>query len=186
LKRLITLLLLVAVLSGCGRNGEELDRAMGLRAKLLAAQGVRFDAVITADYGDKHYTFALGCTADSQGDMQFTVLEPETIAGITGTLSKNSGKLTFADQALAFDIMADGQVSPVSGPWVLMKALRSGYLTSCDTEGDMLRLAVDDSYEADALHLDVWLGEQDAPVRGEIFWQGRRILSLEVKNFKIL
>lgn len=186
MKRILSLLFLAVLLTGCGRNGEELDRAMGLRAKLLAAQSVRFDAVITADYGDKLYTFALGCTADSQGDLQFTVLEPETIAGITGTLSKNSGKLTFAGEALAFDMMAEGLVSPVSGPWVLMKTLRGGYLTSCGMEDGLLRVTIDDSYADDALHLEVWLSGEDVPVRGEIYWQGRRILSLEVKNFEIM
>ena len=186
MKRIVAALCLLIILAGCAGSGGEMDRAMALRSKLLAGKGVSFETEITADYGDKFYTFSMGCETDAQGNLNFTVLAPTSIEGITGTVAQGSGKLTFADQALAFDIMADGQVSPVSGPWVLMKALRSGYLTSCDTEGDMLRLAVDDSYEADALHLDVWLGEQDAPVRGEIFWQGRRILSLEVKNFKIL
>ena len=186
MKRLIPLLLLAVVLTGCGRNGEELDRAMGLRAKLLAAQSVRFDAVITADYADKLYTFALGCTADNQGNLQFTVLEPESIAGITGSLSSSSGKLTFAGEALAFDMMAEGLVSPVSGPWVLLKTLRSGYLTSCGMEDGLLRVTIDDSYAEDALHLEVWLNGEDVPVRGEIIWQGIRILSLEVKNFEIV
>jgi len=36
-----------------------------------------------------------------------------TISGITGSLSQNGGKLTFDDKALAFDVMADGLVSPV-------------------------------------------------------------------------
>ena len=159
---------------------------MGLRAKLLAAQGVRFDAVITADYGDRLYSFTLGCTADSQGDLQFTVLEPETIAGITGTLSQNAGKLTFAGEALAFDMMAEGLVSPISGPWVLLKTLRGGYLTACGMEDGLLRVTLDDSYAEGALHVEVWLNGADVPVRGEILWQGRRILSLEVKNFEIL
>lgn len=186
MKRIIAVICLLVILAGCAGSGGEMDRAMALRAKLLAGQGVSFDATITADYGDKFYTFSMNCETDTQGNLKFTVLEPSSIAGITGTVAQGSGKLTFADQALAFDIMADGQVSPVSGPWVLMKTLRSGYLTSCAVEGDMLRLAVDDSYANDALHLDIWLDPQDAPVRGEIYWQGRRILSLEVKNFKIL
>lgn len=185
MKRIVAIFLLAVLLTGCAAGGE-MDRAMAFRAKILAGQGVSFEAAVTADYGDKFYTFSMNCETDNQGNLKFTVLEPSSITGITGTVAQGTGKLTFADQALAFDIMADGLVSPVSGPWVLMKALRSGYLTSCGEEGDMLRLAVDDSYAEDALHLDVWLDSQDAPVRGEIFWQGRRILSLEVKNFKIL
>ena len=59
-------------------------------------------------------------------------------------------------------------------------------VTSCGGDGEYLRLAIDDSYEEDALHLDIWLGSEDLPVRGEVLWQGRRILSLEIKNFTFL
>ena len=186
MKRIIPIICLILLLTGCSGQKDELNRAMALRAKLLAGQGVSFETAITADYGDKFYTFAMACQTDRQGNLKFTVTEPVSIAGITGTVSQNSGKLTFADKALAFDLMADGLVSPVSGPWVLMRTLCSGYLTSCAVEGELLRVAIDDSYAEDALHLDIWLNGQDAPVRGEIFWQGRRILSLEVKNFEIL
>ncbi len=39
-----------------------------------------------------------------------------------------------------------------------MKTLRSGYITSAGMDGGRLRLTIDDSYEDDALHLDIWLG----------------------------
>ena len=162
-----------------------MQRAMTLRSVLLS-KTVAFDTVITADYGDKTYTFGTSCQADTQGTLTFTVTAPETIAGITGTISKNGGKLTFDGQALAFPMLADGQVTPVSGPWILMNTLRSGYLTSCANEGEGLRLSIDDSYQDDALHLDIWLDADDNPVRGEILWQGRRIVSMEVKNFQFV
>ena len=112
--------------------------------------------------------------------------KPESIAGISGTVSKGSGKLTFDDQVLAFDILADNLISPVSGPWVLMETLRSGYLTSCSRDGDFLRVAIDDSYAENALHLEVWLDSNDIPQQCEIYWQGRRLLSMVVKNFTFL
>ena len=118
--------------------------------------------------------------------MTFTVQQPEAIAGITGTVSATGGKLTFDKEALAFEWMADGQITPVAAPWVLMHTLRSGYLTSCGREGEILRMAIDDSYADDALHLDIWLDEQDLPKYAEILWQGRRILSIKVKNFQFV
>lgn len=168
MKRIIAIFLLAVLLTGCAAGGD-MDRAMAFRAKLLAGKGTSFDARITADYGDKFYTFAAFCQTDAQGNLTFEVREPETIAGITGSITQGGGKLTFDGNALAFDTMADGQISPVSGPWVLMKALRSGYLTSCAVEDGNLRLAVDDSYADDALHLDVWLDGGDCPIRGEIY-----------------
>ena len=173
------------LLAGCAGARDTMDRAMALRSALLA-KGAEFDAAVTADYGDKTYSFGMHCRMEAQGKVTFSVTAPETIAGITGTVSASGGKLTFDGNALAFTLLADGQVSPVSGPWLLMKTLRSGYLTSCGVEDGCLRIAIDDSYEDDALHLDVWLDESDCPKRGEILWKGRRILTVEIENFVFL
>lgn len=186
LKRILCILLLLVILPGCSDGRAEMDRAMALRSRLLAASGIRFDAVVTADYGDKLTTFSLSCETDEEGNLRFTVLSPESIEGITGILSATGGKLTFEDTALAFPTMADGQLSPVSAPWILLNTLRSGYLTSCALEEGALRLSIDDSYADDALHLDIWLDPSDQPARGEILWQGRRLLSVTVTNFTIL
>jgi hypothetical protein len=185
LKRIIPILLILVLLAGCAGARDTMDRAMALRSALLA-KGAEFDAAVTADYGDKTYSFGMHCRMEAQGKVTFSVTAPETIAGITGTVSASGGKLTFDGNALAFTLLADGQVSPVSGPWLLMKTLRSGYLTSCGVEDGCLRIAIDDSYEDDALHLDVWLDENDCPKRGEILWKGRRILTVEIENFVFL
>ena len=185
MKRIGILVCVLMLLTGCSGKPIEMDRAMNLRTKLLA-KAVSFDTEITADYGDKTYTFAMNCKTDTKGNLNFTVMQPDVIRGINGTVSANGGKLTFDDTALAFELMADGQLTPVSGPWILMKALQSGYLTSCTQEGELLRIAVDDSYEDDALHLDVWLDNLDFPVRAEVFWKGRRLLTISVKNFTFL
>ena len=185
MKRSIPILLIFVLLAGCAGARDTMDRAMALRSALLA-KGAEFDAAVTADYGDKTYSFGMHCRMEAQGKVTFSVTAPETIAGITGTVSASGGKLTFDGNALAFTLLADGQVSPVSGPWLLMKTLRSGYLTSCGVEDGCLRIAIDDSYEDDALHLDVWLDESDCPKRGEILWKGRRILTVEIENFVFL
>ena len=185
MKRIIPILLILVLLAGCAGARDTMDRAMALRSALLA-KGAEFDAAVTADYGDKTYSFGMHCRMEAQGKVTFSVTAQETIAGITGTVSASGGKLTFDGNALAFTLLADGQVSPVSGPWLLMKTLRSGYLTSCGVEDGCLRIAIDDSYEDDALHLDVWLDESDCPKRGEILWKGRRILTVEIENFVFL
>lgn len=186
MKRIIPLLLLVLLITGCGGENSQMERAMTLRGQLQKSTGCSFESVITADYGDKIYTFTMECQTDQSGSLTFTVTEPESISGITGTISEEGGKLTFDDVALAFELLADDQVTPVSAPWILIHTLRAGYLTSCGEENGVLRLSIDDSYEDDALHLDIWLDESDAPARGEILWDGHRILSVDVRNFKYL
>lgn len=157
---------------------------MNLRAQMIA-KTVSFDARILADYGDETYEFAMECSVSTDGELRFTVKEPQSIAGIEGTVSANGGKLTFDDTALAFELMADGQINPVSAPWVLVRTLRGGYLTSCCEEGELLRVTIDDSYEDDALHLEIWLDGEDRPKEAEIYWQGRRLLSVSISNFRM-
>ena len=177
-------LILVLFLTGCSA-ATELERGMALRSSLLKAQAVTWDAEVTARYEDRSYTFGLNCRFDGQGNMAFTVTAPETISGIQGTVSQAGGDLRFADTALYFELLTDDQLSPITAPWILMKTLRSGYITSACEEDGLLRLSIDDSYEEDALKLDVWCSEEGLPVRGEILYDGLRILSMEVKNVVI-
>ena len=164
-----------------GKN-DALDSMMELRADLLSGP-CSFQAEVTADYGDKQYTFGMYCEGDNGGNLGFSVTAPDTIAGITGTLSGGDGKLTFGDTALSFPLLADEQVSPVSAPYLLLKTLRGGYVRSAGEDGELVRVTVDDSYEEDALHLEVWLDSENIPKQCEIYWQGRRLLSIDVKNF---
>ena len=179
-------LLLLLFFTGCTGKTDEIERGMALRSSLLSAESCRFDAEITADYGDKVYTFTLSCMGNAKGDLTFEVKQPESIAGITGKIDAQGGKLTFDDTVLHFDWMADGQISPISAPWIMFHTLRSGYLRAAGREEGFLRLTIDDTYEEDALQLDIWLGERDLPVRCEMLYADRRILSLNVVNFQIL
>lgn len=185
MKRIALFLILAVLLTGCSGRNDQMDRALALRTRVQQGE-VTFDVELTADYGEKTYDFAMTCKGDAQGNLSFTVTAPETIAGIGGNISKGTGKFTFDDAVLAFEILADGLISPVSGPWVMMKALQSGYLTSCGAEGSGLRLSIDDSYREKALHLDIWLNDEEIPQRCEIYWEGRRLLTMNVKNFVFL
>ena len=186
MKRICALLLCLFLLTGCNGQSKEMDRAMALRRKLLSAQGCSFEAEITADYGDKLHTFAMSCQADAQGNLTFSVTEPETVAGIAGSIGGEGGKLTFDGTVLHFELLTDDQISPISAPWILLKTLRGGYLTSACQEDQLLRLTIDDSYDEDALKLDIWLDGQDKPVRADILFRERRILSLNLTKFEIL
>lgn len=186
MRRVLAAVLVVLVLTGCGAEDANMRRAIDLREKLLKSKGCAFEAVITADYGDQLYTFTVNCSTDTDGSLSFTVAQPRSIAGITGKLDGSGGKLTFDDKALAFDTLADGMITPVSAPWVFIHTLRSGYLSACGADGENLKIIFDDSYKNEALQLDIWLNSLDLPIRTEILWNGRRVLSMDVNNFKYL
>lgn len=186
MKKCAVWIVLFLLLAGCSGPPDEMESGLELRSRLLQSSGCSFDANITADYGDKIHTFTLRCNADSKGDLSFSVIKPDPISGICGKLTGDGGKLTFDDTALSFDLMAEQQLSPISAPWILIKTLRSGCMTSACRENGSIRLSIDDSYEENALRLDIRLNTEQLPDYAEILYKGRKILSVAVENFEIL
>ncbi len=185
MKRIGALLLAALCLTGCKGKNEPLKRGMELRASLLSGS-CSFLAQITADYGDSFYTFEAECTGYCDGRLEFTVTQPESIAGIKGAVDKGTGNLIFDGTALEFPLLADGQVTPVSAPWLFLKTLQGGYLTSAGEDGDRTRLTINDSYEEEALQFDIWLDENQIPVQADILYAGRRILAMTIEDFTML
>lgn len=180
------LLLLCILLSGCATTDDAMARGLQLRSRISSASSCSFDAEITADYGDQTYTFSVGCTFDSSGNLKFVVQSPETISGIEGTIDSAGGNLLFDDTALAFPLLADDQLSPVSAPWILMKTLRSGFITSAGMVDGYTRLIVDDSFDSDPFTLHIFLDNTNSPTEVDIYWHNRRILTLSIRDFRIL
>ena len=186
MKRFWALLFAIFLLSGCSENSSEISRAVLLRERLLNGAGCRFTTTVTADYGTQIYTFQMECSADSAGTVSFRIISPETIRDVTGTVSAKEGKLTFDDKALVFDVLADGQLTPVSAPMLLIRSLRSGYIKGCGKADTGLYIQIDDSYADDTMHLDIWTNSEDVPINAEFLWKGKRVLSMTVENFIIL
>ena len=174
----------MVLLTGCMGNHRALDSMMELRADLLSGN-CSFHAEVTADYGEILHTFGMFCEGDSQGNLGFSVTSPDSIAGIEGAITAKEGNLTFDDTVLSFPLLADDQVSPVSAPYLLLKTLRGGYVRSAGEEDGLVRVTVDDSYEEDALQLDIWLDGENLPLRAEVVYDGRRILSMNITDFRI-
>ncbi len=184
MRKLGAVILLLCFLAGCSGEQEQLEGMLDLRQELLQ-KTCSFRAEVTADYGDKTYSFSMDCRADKTGELKFTVVEPETISGISGVIRKGEGALVFDNTALSFELLTDDLLSPVSAPWIMLKALRSGYILSGGIEGQQVHITLRDSYDSDALRVDVWLDENQNPVQGEILWKDRRILTISVKDFVI-
>lgn len=176
--------LLLVFLLGCSGEDPDMAAALELRSKLLGAAQVRFEAEIAADYIDSVELCELACSFDNEGTMTFTVKEPQEVSGISGTVTGTRGTVTFDDTVLAFPLMADGRLSPLSAPWVLMKALREGYIVAVGREGELLHLTIDDSYADDALTVDIWI-EGNEVEAAEISWQGRRRITMELGDFSV-
>lgn len=185
MKRILILFLVIFLLVGCD-DRSVVEPGLQLRQNLLKGEGCAFLCRITADYGEEIYTFSMRCQSDKTGALHFTVTAPETIADIQGTVCAEGGNFTFDKEVLAFETIADGQITPVSAPWLFVQTLKSGYIRSCETKKTGSHLIYDDSYKENAMQVDVYLSADKLPIQADILWGGKRILSLEIEQFQIL
>lgn len=186
MKRIVALLMVFLFLGGCGSAPKPIDKAMLLRTKLLQSNGCDFKAIITADYFDKLQVFKLHCRCDAGGNLKFEVLEPSTISGVTGEVNAQNGKLTFDENALLFPLMAENRISPVSAPWIVLEAFRSGYIRGCTETDDTLTTHIDDTLAQNTLQVILLSNLEEKLISAEIFYHERRILTVQIEDFAFL
>ena len=179
MKRLLPLLMVFLV--GCAGPDPAMDAALDLRSRCLSSPQVEFWVQIYADYISQVEEFTLDCAQNGE-TLSFRVAAPEDIGGICGTVRGSEGSVRFDDAMLAFPLMADGRLSPLSGPWVVMKAIRTGNILAAGREGELIHLVIDDSYEENALTVDLWL-DGGAVSQAEVAWEGRRCLAMTFDGF---
>ena len=183
--KLAAILCVAIILCGCKNSSDSLKEGMALRREILESSGCSFHSTITADYGEKVYVFQMDCKTDKEGTLQFEVTAPATISGITGNVDNEGGAITFDDKVLAFQTLADGQVTPATAPWLMMKTLRSGYIRDAVATENGFEVSIDDTYKEDALRLVIGIVD-NKPATAEIYWQSRRILTVTVEDFVFL
>lgn len=160
-----------------------MEWALDYRKKLLAADICTFHADVTADYGESVYKFAMDCRMDDSGKLQCTLTHPDTIRGITFSVCDEGGSIDFDDQVLAFPILVDDQLTPVSAPWLFLHTLQSGYISGCGREGENLILYMDDSFYESPISLQIGINGDTEPVFAQIYWKERRVLSVHISDF---
>ena len=185
MKCIVLLIVLMVTMGSCSREDELEARAMRVR-ELVCTKSVTFTARVRSTVEGTGESFTLDCEADCGGDVRFSVVQPECISGIQGSLSGTGGKLLFDTHAVAFSMLANGRASPISAPWLLMKTLRAGYIHAWGVEKDLLRLTIMDSYHEDALQMDIWFTDENVPVQSEVIWRNTRILTMEIDQFRFL
>ena len=180
MKRILPLFLVF--LLGCSGPDPAMETALDLRSRCLASPNVRFRAEIRADYITGFEEFSLDCETSPDGAVSFRVASPEEIADICGTVRRDEGTVEFDGAVLAYPLMARERLSPLGGPWVVMKAIRSGCIIAAGQEGELIRITIDDSYAENALTVDVWLRDGQV-IQAEVAWEGLRCLVMTFDDF---
>lgn len=176
--------LLCLLLSGCSSEESVVAGAIEFRAALVQAGGCSFQAEIQADFGQTVETFAVDCQADSDGNTELTVLEPETLKDITAKVNADSGMVTYDGMAMEFGVLADGNVIPAAAPALVVRCWSSEYIASAGTEDGLYRVTYEKDYEEKMLTVDTWF-KNDIPISAEVCYNGQRVLKLTITEYKM-
>ena len=185
MKLLAVLLSFIFLLTGCNKQNDCIEKLLSVRSRLNGS-GCEFYTQILADYGEYTHAFDLQCYSNEHNELVFTAEAPETIKGVSGFFDNNGGKLTFDDNVLAFSPLSEGLLTPVAAPWVFYSALKGGYINCGGEEEGGYRFQIDDSYQRHSLMVEILTDSEVVPVFAEIYWDGYRIISMEIESFHIL
>lgn len=185
-RRWLCLCLTALLLTGCGNGGQApMDQALAFRARLLEAGGCSFLTEVTADFGTHTYDFTMSCQTDGEGVLSFTVTAPESISGIGGTVSGESGTISYGETVLAIPSLAQGRLSPVAAPYALSQCWRAGYIATCGTQETMTHFSVETRFLEEPITTETWLDtELGVPLRAEICYNNQRIVTLTFSGFQ--
>lgn len=182
-------LMMTLLLSSCGK-GEAAsdDLALSMRTQYLALTGCEASGTVTADYGDRIYTYTAAFAGTGlAGRMEVTA--PENIAGTAVSWSEGATVLEYEGASLETGELSPDGLSPVDGfPLILECCCRGAILESCreDLNGtDTLRVGLQNpDLPADVnSRVDLWVKPDDfTMLRAEVSYAGQTVLTYEFER----
>lgn len=170
------------LLTGCKGEESLLERGITFRSQLITAGGCSFRAHITADYGQEVQNFTLDCNADGEGNVSFCVIEPDTIADITGRMEGEEGNVTYDGLQLAFPLLIYDQISPVSAPALVVRCWLKEFILSAGISDQVCRLTYEKKIQDKDLLIDTYF-EKDIPISAELCYNGFRVMNIKITDF---
>lgn len=183
-------MILVLLLVSCGRipiSGAE-QQALQARGNYLEMSGWSARAHITADYGQRVYAFDISAIGDEQEIVQ-VLTQPETVAGMVSRTGPDGTFLEYDGVQVCTGPLADGKTVPMQALPKLLRAMRSGYIRTCEEEDGLLHIRCGDPEQEPGRgeEISLWVdGQSFALVRGEIFLDGFCAIRCDVSDFTMM
>ncbi len=183
----VLMMTLCLSLTACSGADNLMQPALDVRAKLLEAGGCSFSADITADFGKTVCMFSADCSYTTDGMTRVEITAPESIAGITATVSADGATVEFDGMLLDFGELAGGHVAPVAAPSILSLCWAGEYISSAGEEGENVLVTYLKGYDKEELTvLTRFSGQTGEPVSGEVIYDGNTVLSVAITAFSYL
>lgn len=193
-KRLFPLMMiLVLILTACGGGGNEAEECLQqVRGRYLEMTSCAGHVEITADYGQRVYSYGLNFTWKREGETLLVVTTPKSVAGTTARIAGGETALEYDGVMMETGPLDSTGLTPMDALPALLAYAREGYLAECvfeDWENETwLHVTCRDPGKdpGQGVEAQIWfLPEDGAMTRGEISEDGRTVILCDFTEFSM-
>lgn len=187
---MISLILLAGCAAGGGqgkKSGEELALELQREFAHMTACNGRF--ALTADYGERTFECVVEAVYDQVTGGTLTVVEPELIQGVRATFQAGSTALSYDEFSLETGPLTDEGLSPMETLPTLWRQISQGYIAAVGEGKGTLTVTYRADTQTPGSGLEaavVFDTESGKPTVGELFWDGSRVVTVEVQAFEMM
>ncbi len=177
------LMMTLLLLPGCGEREVRAQESFdALRAAVTAARDIRFQAALTADWGETTAEYTVEAAYDGQ-KTTLQILTPDILAGVKASVQRGETSVDYDGVILDTGPLDQEGLTPMSAIPVVLDALASAYVELLWWDGDALAARL---YVGEQSVATVWMkGAQMAPVAAEIATDGKTVITCRIENWQI-
>ena len=183
-------LALTACGGGAGISPAE-QLALDIRGERLETAGCTAQLELTADYGQRVYTYGIDLSWQREGETVLTITAPENVAGITARILEGESALEYDGVRVETGPLDGSGMSPVDAVPVLLDYAEAGFIAACgmETLNEAQALRVDcrepEAAAGEGRACSLWFDPSThALLRGELSQDGFTVIQCEFSNFQ--
>lgn len=185
------MILFAGLLTACsGTQKEPEELLQQIRGQYLNLETCGGHGEITADYGQRVYSFGVDFTWKRAGETCLTLTAPENVAGTVARISAGETALEFEGVMLETGVLDSAGLTPVDAIPALLTYVREGFVSSCALEGEegiqILHVLCSDPEKqpGQGVEADLWFDRETFDLlRGEISSDGVTVIQCEISDF---
>ncbi len=187
--RALPLMMSLLLLGGCGGSGEVSgeDLALEIQKEFAGMTACSCQVALTADYETRVFDYVLDVTYDVTGGARLTIVEPEIARGVTAAIQAGQTQLVYDGFSLDAGPLTGDGLSPLEAVPTLYRAVAQGYIAGIDLAGETLSVTYRDGENEPGTGLEAVVrfdAKSHAPISGELYYDGARIIQAQVKDFQ--
>lgn len=191
----VLMMTLVLALTACGGkgSGNEAEELLNrTRTRYLEMTGCTGHADITADYGQRVYTYGMDFSWQKDGETLLTLTAPEKVAGTSARIARGETALEYDGVMMATGPLDSAGLTPIDVIPALLEQTRAGYMAEYaleDWDGAQRLWAICRDPEEEpghGLETQLWFEPTTgALLRGEVSEDGYTVIQSDFTGFTI-